>query len=565
MNSQIAFLIRLVAKEMWSKPKLTIVVYFISSIAFLTAAWVWPRIYTSTSVVLVDSESILSPLMKGTAVTTGIKDEAKRARQIILNKSSIEKILKLGVWQEAMDSDAAALKAQEQPIEDNISQKSSSKEVNERIVQPPTGDSAESPPKEIEATLSKSEQTEEDELRFEVMTKIIKASTTVENVGRSLIEINYQNGDPQVAFETASLLTDIFVNESINAKQSESRSAFEFIDNQVSIYQKQLTEAESAIKVFRSINVESTPGAKQNASTRLIELNAELETAELNKSAEQASIVVRRKQLRGELRESSSGIAKETLLSGRIAELEVRLSELLLSYKDTYPDVVQLRSQISTLKSQLFNDMERREEGANGSGFKKPTAQVAQEFKRQISLSENNITALNSRIEQLNIRIKKEKEILEKIISVEAEVAELTRDQTINQEMYNKLLSQRENARVSMNIDIQKQGQTMKIQEYASLPYLPKGLRFAHIILAGLLLSFLAPAGLVFVLAELDQKVRSHLFFKDTFKIPVLASIHRIPSITDIRDNRIKMTIMMLTVIVVWCIYAYAIYIKRFG
>jgi len=562
MNSQLALLIRLVAKEMWSRPKLIILVYLITSIAFLTAAWVWPRIYTSTSVIVVGSESILSPLMKGTAVTTEIKDEAKRARQIVLNKSSIEKILKLKVWQEVMNSDATSLKAPKRMADSKVSKTPSLTAPSKTEVQRPVGNSSKALSKEKNATTLSND---EEQLRFEVMTKIIKANATIENVGRSLIRINYQDENPQIAFETARLLTEIFVGESINAKQSESRSAFEFIDNQLTIYQKQLTEAESAIKIFRSINVESTPGAKQNASTRLIELNAELETTELDKSAEEASIAVRQKQLKGELRESSSDIAKETLLSGRITELEARLSELLLSYKDTYPDVVQLKSQISTLKSQLSNDMERREEDANGSGLKKPTAQVAQEFKRQISLSENNITALNSRIEQLNIRINKEKEILSKIISVEAEVAELARDRTINQEMYDKLLSQRENARVSMNIDIQKQGQTIKVEEHASRPYLPKGLRFAHIILAGLLLSFLAPAGLVFVLTELDQKVRSHLFFKETFKVPVLASIHQIPSTKDIKNKRLKMMMMMLTVMIVWSIYAYAIYIKRFG
>ncbi len=529
MNNQITYLLRLLVKEMWSKPKLTMLVYILSSVTFLTAAWVWPRIYTSTSVILIDTESILSPLMRGTAVTTEIVDEAKRARQIILSRTSIEKVLDLDVWNDSTDSH---------------------KILNE-------------PSKQTSEVVSSSDVAD-DELKIEILSKIINANTNVKNLGRNIIELNFESDDPKVAYETATLLTDIFVNESIYAKQSESRSAFEFIDNQVTIYQNQQKEAELAIKNFRSKNVGLTPGAQQNASTKLIELNADIETAELSKSAEEASILIRQKQLKGEIKEISSDIENETLLSGRIADLEGRLDELLLSYKETYPDVVQLKSQITTLKQQLTSDVADRENPSKQT-LRKPTHQVAQEFRRQISLSENNIAALNARIKQLKIRINNERKILAAIISVEAEAIELTRDQTVNQEMYNKLLSQRENARISMNIDIQNQGQTMKVQEYPSLPYLPRGLRFSQIILAGLILSFLAPAASVFILSEFDQKVRSQTFFNEKFKVPVLATIHTLPSLTDTRENRMKMLMMTSIVVIVWCIYAYAIYLKRFG
>lgn len=588
MNSHILHLLRLVSKEMWSKPTLTIIIYLITSFAFLTAAWVWPRIYTSTSVVLVDSESILSPLMKGTAVTTDIVDESKRARQIILSKSSIEKILKLPVWQD--DVELIAPPAGE-PL-DEINEKGDISEIDSilandtltanglnklalvsdegelllsnRTENETAQESMDTKRILGEASSLKTTKNElsEEEMLFEVQSRIIKLSTTVKNLGGNLVEISYESGDPQIAFETAKLLTSIFVNESILAKQSESRSAFEFIDEQVSIYQVQLNNAETAIKEFRSKNVESTPGTGQNASAKLIELNAELETAELRRSAENASIIIRQRQLRGELRESSSDIAKETLLSERIVDLQARLSELLLSYKETYPDVVQVKSQIQSLKTQL-NIITTS--GNDSLVAKKPTPQVAQEFRRQILLSENEITALDSRIEQLTIRINRERGVLSKIISVEADIAELNRDQTINQEMYNRLLSQRENARVSMNIDIQKQGLSMKVQDYATLPYLPEGLRFAHIILAGLLLSFFAPAAVVFLLAELDQKVRSDTFFRDTFKVPIIATLSTLPSLTDTREGRLKMSLMLLVVVAVWCIYAYAIYLKRLG
>ena len=508
MNSEIAYYIKLIQKEVWDKRRLCMFLYFVTSMGFLAAAWMWPRIYTSTSVVFIDAKSILSPLMQGTAVTTEVEDKARRASQIILSKSSVEKVLELPSWK-----------------------------------------------KDIEGPIA-----EQD---FEILSLIVRRGTVVRNLRNNLIEISVRNADPQKAYETAKLFTSIFVDGSLEAKQKESRSAFEFIDNQVSIYQQQLQEAENAIKDFRSRNVESTPGAKENASAKLVELNAELETAELQKSAEESAIAARRKQLSGEGVENSQDIEKENALSARITELETRRDELLLNYMDTYPDVVQIKQQIDALKKQLKDISDKREAG--GSQGSKPTGVLAQELRRQILLSQSNITTLDAKIAQLKNRIDNEKNTLEKIIAVEAEIAELTRDYTINQNMYNELLAQRENARVSMNIDIENQGLSMKVQEQAAFPYTPKGIRFAHIILAGLVLSFLVPAGVVFLLAEIDQKVRDENFFNEKFKVPVLASINVAPSHTAVKKNRIKFAMMVLTVALVWSIYAYAIYLRRFG
>jgi len=510
MNSLIAYYLKLIRKEVWSNRKLVVTVYFLVSMAFLLAAWIAPRIFTSTSVVLIESESILNPLMQGVAVSTQVVDESRRARQIILSKSSIDKVLELDVWKS-------------------------------------------------ETGVERTKQ------YLESLSYIIKANTNVKNLRNNLIEISFRDSDPKKAYETATLFTSILVDGSLLAKQEKSRAAFDFIDTQVTTYKQQLQAAESAIKDFRSRNVESTPGAKSKATARLIELNEELDNAQLEISAENSSIALRRKQLSGEIKESGTSIEQESLLSSEIIELEKRLSDLLLNYMETYPDVVQLKGKISTLKKQLAQEVSKRESGDDTGETRRPSGTVAQGIRRNILLSEGKITTLNSRIDQLLIRIDKEKETLAKIIAVEAEVAELTRDYTINQNQYDKLLGQRENARVTMNIDIQQQGSAMKIQEYASFPYIPKGIRFGHIVLAGLILSFLIPAGVVFLLSELDQKVRNETFFKETFKVPVLASVYSIPSSTDIKTNRVKFFVMMSTVLIVWAIYAYVIFLRIKG
>jgi hypothetical protein len=114
-----------------------------------------------------------------------------------------------------------------------------------------------------------------------------------------------------------------------------------------------------------------------------------------------------------------------------------------------------------------------------------------------------------------------------------------------------------------MNIDIDYQGLTLKVQEEASLPISPKGPQFLHIIAAGLLLSFIVPIGIVFGLTFIDQKIRSNLIIREFSQLPIWASVHDISAPKERKGNFLKVTAMVLTVIAVWSIYAYAIYIKK--
>jgi len=511
MNTFLAFLIRVIRKEVWHKWRLVSFIYITTSFVFLVAAWYWPRIYSSSSTVLIDQETILSPLMRGTAVTTQVADRSRIARQLILSNQSIAKVLEADVWRKSDNTDFT--------------------------------------PKE-----------------FDYLSETIKNKVEVESSGSNLIQISFKDVDPNKAYITTKILTDIFIRESNLGKQAESRSAYEFIDNQVSIYHAKLKNAENAIKEFRSKNIDASPDAKSNVNNRLIELKRELEGVELELSATESLLKSKQAQLAGEGgAENSSSIAKETLLNERIIELERRLDELRLNYKDTYPDIIQLKGQIESLRAQITAEVLKRKSPQQEGVPNIPTGAVAQALRSEILIAENTITTLNSRREQITNLINNEKITLDAINDVEAEIAELTRDYTVNQDMYQNLLEQRENARISMNIDIEKRGSTIKVQEPASLPVTPKGVRFAHIILAGLVISFLIPVGVVYALTILDQKVRSELLVFEQFRLPVLASVYSTETPNERRKNLLKIAIMTSIVIVVWSGYSYAVLLRLQG
>lgn len=511
MNTSLLSFINILKKESWYRWRLVTLLYLLTAIAFLGAGWFWPKVYTSSSLVLVDQQNILSPLMRGTAITTEVTDRARMARQVIFSRKAIEKVLATEEW-----------------FGEGISLLT---------------------PKEY------------DRLSLD-----IQAGSEILNVEPALIEISFKNVDPQKAFVTASLLTEIFINESLQAKREESRSAFEFIDNQVSIYEKKLNRAEEAIKKFRSKNIDSTERAKNNTISRLVELKRELEDSDLEIASQNTILQALEKQLLGEAAsEDQKLFQQESPLTERILELETRLEELRVIYQDSYPDLVQLKEQIASLKAQQAQKFVAHQDNSSSPQNIELTGTFALEIKRQILAAKNNLVTLSLKRKQLMGIMERERKILESINSVEAEMAELTRDYTVNQNMYQDLLEQRESARVSMNIDLANQGLTMKLQESASLPVTPQGIRFAHFILAGLVLSFVLPVAVAYVLAVFDQKVRDETIINEELGIPVLGSIYSALSPREQKSNALKLASMLFSVCIVWGMYGYTIFLRISG
>ncbi len=511
MSPEIISIVRVVKKEVWRRRRMMVSIYVLCSAIFLIAALVWPKSYTSSATVLVDSQNILQPLMAGTAETTEVENQAGMASKIIFSQKSLKEILESEAWSGVIDA------------------KSKAREI-------------------------------------EILGLKLGGSTSIRNAGENLIEISYSDSEPLKAFETTQLMTDIFIKESLANKRNESQAAYKFIDEQVSTYHKKLKDSEYAIKVFRSKNIDASESAKQNASDRLIELKRELETVELDISSANSLVENYRRQLSGESSfTDQSSIARENQLSTRIAGLEQRLSDLKLNYHDTYPDVIKLKGQIADLKKQLNDELVQRESKSKESKITVPTGETAQLIQSQIYTAENNISSLIARKQQILRLMDSERSTLDRISDVEAEVAELTRDYEVNQDMYQSLLNQRENARISMNIDLENQGLTLKVQEPATVPVTPQGIRFSHIILAGVVLSFLLPVGLIYGLTLIDRKVRTEHTIYNTFDIPILTSVGSLVSPKEKKDHFIKLSIFAGVVTIVWIVYGIAIYIRIQG
>ena len=463
-------LLKVLINEAFCYRKAVVMAFIVINIVLLVLGLLWPKGYTAHTSIVVEDKKIIQPLMLGAAVTTEVTDRSKLAREVIFGRKIMSQILEHAGW-----------------MKDNPS---------------PT----------------------EQEKIIDRLTK----RTTITTIGKDIIKIEYKDDDPERAFKTTQKYAELFISESLGAKAAESQSAFEFIEKQTQEYHDKLIKAEEQLKEFRSANLDARPGSDIDISTRLNLLQTRIEQATQDLKEAEVKKTSLERQLSGEA-EVASVLSREGQFRSRVVELQSRLETLRMNYHDSYPDIAQIKHQIEDLNQAIVEERERREKAKETGKVNLDDGVINnplyQQLKQELSQTKTSTEMLNARISEAKRELQNELERGRRVHGGEATLAELTRDYQVNRDIYQDLLKRRENARVSMNLDKEKQGLTIKIQEPAALPLQPSGLRFIHFVLAGLVLGAGLPLGLLYTKIYLDPRIRVGTVIADKRKLPLLAAV----------------------------------------
>ncbi len=452
-----------------------VLIFVVVSLLFLIAGLYWPKKYESSTTILASEKNIITPLMEGTAVATGVESLAGNAREIILSRSVLKQVMEHAGWPVAQMS--------------------------------PLG--------------------------IETAAEDISKRTRVDSIGVGLLRISYTDRDPRRAFKTTERLASLFIEESLQAKKNESQAAFEFVDNQVKLYHKKLLDAEIRLKDFRGGNADARPGSQTDVDARITQLRQQLEQTRLQLSEARERAKALNRQLSGEA-VFSTQLTKEQQYRERIAELQQQRDNLLLNYKESHPDIVRLNYQIQEMEELIVAESARRKEIfaalQDGESDARRTAAIQrnplyQQLRQQLSDTRTEIATLETRTRITNGFLTEALERSVRVTDSEAELAELMRDYEVNRTLYSDLLRRRENARVSMSLDQEGQGLSFKTQEPAILPLKPSGVRLLHFMVIGLLLGGGIPLAMIASVVQLDPRVRQYASLRQDLKLRILAVI----------------------------------------
>jgi polysaccharide chain length determinant protein (PEP-CTERM system associated) len=473
----------------------------------LTVGMVLPKKYVASTTILVEQGNIIAPLMEGRAVPTGVANRASIAKEVAFSRRVMNEILEAGGW----------LAAKPSPL------------TQERLIEQ------------------------------------IANRTQIINPSDNLIQISYTDSDPERAYQVTKRFGDLIINESLAAKSRESRQAFEFIQSQVSQYHAKLTGAEANLERYRTENPDARPGTDVDVNARIGELRRQVESARMDLLDLRSQESALQTQLSGE-NEITMVQTRVGQIQARLAELQTQRSGLLLNYTEQHPDVIRTQHQINDLEAELRRESQRQDtRSANEPGALDGAATfnpLYTELRSKLAEARRRSAATASRISTGESLLEQELQRSRRIAASESNLSELTRDYEVNRDLYQDLLKRRENARLSMNLDDERRGLSFRIQEPATLPLRPSGLRLMHVAGAGLMAAIFIPLVLLLGMIKLDPRVRTPLQIEHQANLPVLGTVPAFVSNRRRAQSRRQFALASLLFLVVPVIYGLVLAMK---
>lgn len=500
--------------ECYVKRNFVFVMFLIISLLSLAIGANWAKKYTASTIIHVAETNILQSLMKGTAEATRTIDHVTNSREIIYGEKIMNEVLADTGW----------------------------------LADKPS------------------------EIRQEQIKEGIKKRTIVAGLGEGLLKIEFSDTEPDRAFKTTKRLAELFIREGEKSKSKESKEAYDFIENQVKEYLLKLTKVENDLRDFRSDNPDARPGMEAGVSAKIVRHQSNIEQAKLDLRETEIRRESLVKQLSGEAAITISQ-SKEGQYKSKIAILQEALEKLRLDYQDTYPDVIRIKFQIVDLKKSLEQEVSKRKKAqleAKNTGHVFIDESILlnpiyQQLRTDAAKAETKITTLKARIRQMTQMLNKQFSRSRKIHGGEAELSQLTRDYEVNRGIYQDLLRRRENARVSRSLDLEGSGLTYEIQEPAKLPLIPTGIRFMHFVIAGLVLGLMIPIGLIFVLLQLDPRIRFSQAISSDLELPIISEISNIRSSSELHKEKINLIYISVGLLIIFALYGYMSWFKFMG
>ena len=391
---QIVLQIESFLRDIWRYKWVSIITMWLIAVLGWTIVYTIPDKYEASAKILVDTDSILRPLLEGLAVETDLQSRVSMMTRTMLSRPNLDKLIR------ATDMDV------------NIH--------NDH---------------EKEALF--------ENLRRQIIIHMARNNQSGGRVSReNLYTITYANKDPGKAKLVVQELLTIFVETTVGGTRMDSDAAQKFLGRQLKDYESKLIEAEQRSTEFKRKNVGLIPGQGQDYFTYLQATQTSYEQAQFDLAQAQK----RHNELQRQLNVMISAASKPgstsipTSTDTRIDALKQQLDNLRLKYTDEHPDVIELKQSISVLEEQKKKELASIAEGETSNAVLDSNP-VYQELRVSLGQAATEVATAKGRVNEYSKRIKNLKEKVEILPKIEAELASLNRDYSINKTQYDTVLA----------------------------------------------------------------------------------------------------------------------------
>jgi uncharacterized protein involved in exopolysaccharide biosynthesis len=344
----------------------------------------------------------------------------------------------------------------------------------------------------------------------EYMIEKLRSSIYVEQIpGTYLVRITARDNTKEQAIKLANTMAEVYIEYNLQVKLSSARKTLVWLNEQIVDLRTKVQDAYEALSTYQNQNqVLSLEMSPELQAQKLAELNFSYEQAREKRIEAETRLNEFRKwrrqpdgDARTELSISIQDPVIEKLRTG-LMDAEIERANLLQSYKDKHPNVVQIDVKIQTLRQNLDQALDT----------------LFQEFETELSVArarERNTAESLSNFKQEAIEINNKR----------LEYSKLKGEVSSTEELYNLLFKQLKETSITGDLE----RNNIRVLEPAQSAYnITEPLQREQIVGFGVIIGVLLGVGLAFIFEYFDKTVKNPEDVESYIGLPVLGTIPKI-------------------------------------
>lgn len=368
-----------------------------------------------------------------------------------------------------------------------------------------------------------------ESLRFEAAVNRALHDLSAERVkATDVIEVGFKSYNPDMSANFIDRLIDLYLERHLEVHQS--GQSYEFFRTQSAQLEQKLKTAARRLADFKKrYGIVSFDERKDLTLSKYMGVNAAIKDNDtaiketqkrIEKFKEDLTEISEHKYLS---QDQSTDPPVISTLKQRLAELELRKTELVGEYKQDNFKVVSIDNAIAKAREMLAGE-EEKFHGSVSTGL----SATYQQIEAELLVQEANMAAFSSRGAELGKHLIKYGQELERLGRLEPELRALERDVSVQEQNYRLYLTKFEESRVSDAMDAARMV-SVSVLEPATAPLRPIPVHKALNIIVSICIGGVAGLGLAFLIEYFDHTFKVPEDIKDNLKVPMLGTVADLP------------------------------------
>jgi succinoglycan biosynthesis transport protein ExoP len=342
--------------------------------------------------------------------------------------------------------------------------------------------------------------------------------------------VQYRDDTPETTQRITNRLAELFVEDSSHKREVRAEETSAFVGEQLMGSQMRLSELEGRLRAAKESFMGALP-EQTNANVAMATgLQQQLETTANAIRGEQDRLSIIERQIEA----MKAGATSEVQVPGmpataspaavRAVTLERQLAVARGNYTDRHPEVMRLREELTSAKSEAAAEASRPAEERITTLRVDPNYRALLADQEQARL---RIRDLQRNESQIRAQIGMYRARVESAPRVEQQIATLQREYDLEKQQYGGLTSKLRDAEMNESLERGRGGEKFAVLARAPLPTTPSSPNTQRLMVVALLLGLCAGAGLALGREYLDRSIHDTRALND-LELPVLGEIPRI-------------------------------------